>query len=91
MVSNVVPVRSEGRGQFHGAPGNLRWDAALVCRKVMNNIGGKGKKEFDIEQTMSNWHKTLDGLEGEPSQIDWENIQRALEVCNEVNANQGSS
>lgn len=32
-ITNVFPVRSEGRSQFHSAVGNLKWDAVFCCRK----------------------------------------------------------
>ncbi len=31
-VSNVLPVRSEGRSGFHSSDGNLKWDAVICAR-----------------------------------------------------------
>jgi adenine-specific DNA methylase len=33
-ITNVFPVRSEGKSEFHSADGNLKWDAVFCCRKL---------------------------------------------------------
>jgi putative DNA methylase len=33
VVTNVFPVRSEGRSKFHSTEGTAKWDAVFVCRK----------------------------------------------------------
>jgi putative DNA methylase len=33
VVTNVFPVRSEGRSKFHSTEGTVKWDAVFVCRK----------------------------------------------------------
>lgn len=32
-ITNVFPVRSEGRSAFHSDAGNIKWDSVVVCRK----------------------------------------------------------
>ena len=91
MVSNIVPIRSEGRGQFHGALGNLRWDAVLICRKVTNGFDMTKIEKFDIEVIISDWHEMLNGVDGEPSYVDWDNMKRALEIANKINISYGKS
>jgi putative DNA methylase len=33
VITNVFPVRSEGRSKFHSTEGTAKWDAVFVCRK----------------------------------------------------------
>jgi putative DNA methylase len=42
VITNVFPVRSEGRGQFHSTEGTIKWDAVIVCRKA-----GRKKDVYD--------------------------------------------
>jgi adenine-specific DNA methylase len=32
VVTNVFPVRSEGKSGFHSTAGTIKWDCVLVCR-----------------------------------------------------------
>ena len=32
LVTNVFPVRSEGKSGFHSTAGTIKWDSVLVCR-----------------------------------------------------------
>jgi len=34
-VTNVIPLRSEGKSGFHSHEGSLKWDSILVCRPVL--------------------------------------------------------
>lgn len=32
VITNILPMRSEGRGAFHSSEGNIKWDSVIVCR-----------------------------------------------------------
>jgi adenine-specific DNA methylase len=38
VITNVVPVRSEGRSGFHSTLGTVKWDCVIVCRKRQGEI-----------------------------------------------------
>lgn len=85
QVINVVPIRSEGRSGFHSSPGNLRWDAILVCRKS-ESLTGENKRTLllNIDSTLEDWKRALDDIDGAPSEVDWQSLRRALEISNSV-------
>lgn len=84
-VTAVSPVRSEGRSGFHSSPGNLRWDAVLVCRKKEWFSEPCDWPKFDFMEQLEKWHEILDGRDGEPSTADWMSLGMALQTANDVN------
>jgi putative DNA methylase len=38
VITNVVPVRSEGKSGFHSTLGTVKWDCVIVCRKREGDI-----------------------------------------------------
>lgn len=77
-VVQVVPVRSEGRSGFHSSPGNLKWDAVLVCRPSSVEAGLPGENEHEINYRLRQWHQDLAGLDEGPSADDWRSLELAL-------------
>jgi putative DNA methylase len=77
-IVQVVPVRSEGRSGFHSAPGNLMWDAVLVCRPSISNVRIHPKEGLDVEYTLKEWKEDLMELEGSPSEDDWRSLESAI-------------
>lgn len=41
VVTNVFPVRSEGKSGFHSTSGTIKWDNVLVCRPKEQVASGK--------------------------------------------------
>ena len=78
MIVQVVPVRSEGRSGFHSSPGNLKWDAVLVCRPSAVGLGPYQEKEFDVHHCLKQWKQELVELDGSPSADDWRSLELAF-------------
>jgi len=69
-ITNIFPVRSEGKSQFHSASGNLKWDVVFCCRK--NRVPRTKLDNIDLDaistcadQLAKNWAEDFekDGLD----------------------------
>ncbi len=80
-VTNVVPVRSEGRSAFHNHEGSLRWDAVIAARPTTmlprKNRRITVAKKRAINATAA-WRRRLRGNGIEISDLDLDSIARAL-------------
>ncbi|UZE92464.1 MAG: DUF1156 domain-containing protein [Methanosarcinales archaeon] len=52
-VTNVFPIRSEGRSGFHSASGNIKWDSVFCCRPT-----GLKKKRVIKQHYLRRWTNT---------------------------------
>lgn len=77
-IVEVVPVRSEGRSGFHSSPGNLKWDAVIVCRPSTLGPLSHQKQEFDVQHRLRQWKQELMELDGCPSEDDWRSLGLAV-------------
>lgn len=61
VVTNVLPVRSEGRSGFHSTEGTIKWDAVIVCRKGhrMNESFGFQKLWKWTDTRLQRWERRL--------------------------------
>jgi adenine-specific DNA methylase len=79
-VIQLVPLRSEGRSGFHSAPGNLKWDAVLVCRPSASGpclCIETGKA--DAIHLLKKWERQLGKVVGGPSEEDWRSLGFAVD------------
>jgi len=63
IVTNVFPVRSEGKSGFHSTAGTIKWDAVLVCRSAKGDVLEKacGTRGFlrSVMARHSKWERRL--------------------------------
>lgn len=86
-ITNVFPVRSEGRSQFHSSKGNLKWDEVLVCRKRLNiqprprvNYPDKQLRSIELkaEKCLNYWRCLLKRAKLEFSEADARSLRSGL-------------
>ncbi len=61
-VTNIFPVRSEGKSQFHSAKRNLKWDVVFCCRKPTRPRRvnrATSKTHGACEEFVANWVNKL--------------------------------
>lgn len=62
-VTNIFPVRSEGRSGFHSTSGSIKWDSVFCCRSMRSNkkkvLEHQGLKKW-IDKNLLIWKKRLD-------------------------------
>lgn len=78
-IVQVVPLRSEGKSGFHSAPGNLKWDAVVVCRR--SNVASPYRRpnHADIRRQWSEFERRLAGVSAGPGDGDWHSLRCAYE------------
>jgi adenine-specific DNA methylase len=82
-ITNVFPVRSEGRSQFHSAAGNLKWDAVFCCRKrqlsVLKPLNTERARAAAMDG-VSEWEVNLQRSRLKLGRFDRESLRRAFFV-----------
>jgi putative DNA methylase len=82
-VTNVFPVRSEGKSGFHSTSGTIKWDSVMVCRPRGDQIQSSHiNRGFlrSIQVRQSNWERRLTEGELEFQWVDSLSLGYALTV-----------
>lgn len=95
MITNVFPVRSEGRSQFHSDIGNLKWDAVFCCRRRKT---GSSKLRIvsvpcdskRVAKTVADWRCQLREAKLDFSDADARSLAFAIQCMAAVNGKQSS-
>lgn len=63
LVTNVFPVRSEGKSGFHSTTGTIKWDSVLICRpkeEVSSREPGSNRGFLrSVKANHSRWKRRL--------------------------------
>lgn len=65
-VTNVFPLRSEGKSGFHSTSGTIKWDSVLVCRSGKNESQNRcNSRGFlrSVQASQNRWMCRLRGAE----------------------------
>jgi putative DNA methylase len=65
-VTNVFPVRSEGKSGFHSTSGTIKWDSVMVCRPRETEIQYPQDKKgflYSIQTGQSSWEHRITAAE----------------------------
>ncbi len=90
LITNVFPMKSEGRSGFHSDGGSLKWDSVITCRKL-GTLGLGPRKHAHSSSFMTNrslkesaeWKERLEGLDF--GNFDEQNLRVGLCVRELVN------
>ena len=81
LITNVVPVRSEGKSGFHSSEGNIKWDAVICARPASGLKRGTkypGPARDRARASLRQWRTRLRKRQIELSQADANSFARAL-------------
>jgi len=63
VVTNVFPVRSEGKSGFHSTAGTIKWDSVIVCRSkeevALGRPRGQRSPLRSVRATHRRWERRL--------------------------------
>ena len=63
VVTNVFPVRSEGKSGFHSTAGTIKWDSVVVCRPKEEDTPRKSRSDRALLRSVrarhSRWERRL--------------------------------
>lgn len=81
IITNVFPIRSEGKSGFHSNPGNIKWDSVFVCRK--GHFNRKRKPTINtilmrIEKSMDHWGRRFEKDDINLSKAELESLKYSL-------------
>jgi adenine-specific DNA methylase len=64
-ITNVFPVRSEGKSGFHSTIGTIKWDSVLICRPKESDILTADDTGFTsiLQTRLEVWENLLKGLQ----------------------------
>lgn len=80
-ITNVFPIRSEGKSGFHSNPGNIKWDSVVVCRKGYFNRKRKPTINtilMRIEKSMDHWGQRFEKDNINLSKAELESLKYSL-------------
>lgn len=80
IVTNVLPIRSEGSSGYHTSENSIKWDSIIVLRKNMNTNIIINNGESALECKLKYWHDYIKNNELEMKACDVQSFYRSIGV-----------
>ncbi|MBE3128857.1 MAG: hypothetical protein IMZ60_04180 [Actinobacteria bacterium] len=84
-ITNVFPVRSEGKSGFHSFVGSIKWDCILVCRPNDIEQNFRGTTQSDFSSEFRYWVERIKSSNLDFSEADECSLKFGIAIQNAVN------
>lgn len=85
VITNVLPIRSEGTSGYHTSENTIKWDSVIVLRKKVDGL--YDVKNINILELMEYWEKYIKAEKLQMKLCDKVSFYRSLAIMSYSNVN----